>query len=67
MLLAGSLLGLLIDPEDGGSIFLQKHQYTSTALHSAKSKETVLLVLTAVWTSNPELNKRIGLNWTELN
>jgi hypothetical protein len=52
MLHAGSLLGLLIDPEDGGIMFLQNGYRLQNYITIQK---TLLFVDTTVITSNPKI------------
>jgi hypothetical protein len=48
LLHAGFLTGLLFNPEDGGYIFLPKHQLTFSRLHSVISEKIELFIITTV-------------------
>jgi hypothetical protein len=53
---AGILLSLFFDPEDGGDMFLRNFGFTFNGLQGVISQKLILLITTAVKTSNPTLN-----------
>jgi hypothetical protein len=59
LILAGFLFGLPFDIEAGGSLLTANRLWTSTRLHGVKSQAMVLVMTTAVITSNP--TKKIDL------